>query len=243
MPALIRNITPNKISGLNVWLKPESLSGYTNGANLTSWVDSSGNGYNFVNGAGYPTVVTNFISGSQGISYNVGSFSHTSFTYMQCSTSVAGNFYNNFTVFSVTYQTSPTSQPSVFLDKGGNNYKVNGWYIDTGSLILNNSSAVSVAVSSPQYTYNFINNWKVQSWIVQTNGSIQGWMNGVANNTSSSAFTATSNISDLSLGAYSPTQANVNFGGYIAEIIIYNTALTTIQRQDIENYLRFKFQI
>jgi len=239
-----RIVQPNTFSGLTLWLKAESLSGYTNGSSVTSWTDSSGNGYNATQGAVAPTCATNFIAGGNGLNYNAVFFNIATGPTLSCVAS-GFTFYNNFTVFVVAYQTSTTANSAVILDKGQSNYNVSGWYVDANVLGLqkgggsNGAIAGNIQFDGTGLNYNYLNHWKALSFIIQSSGAITGWINGVSG-APVPGIMATANSNNLIIGTYGV--ANTSFGGYLAEIIIYKTALTTNQRQDVENYLRLKFK-
>lgn len=62
---------PSDISGLQIWLKPESLSG-ADGDAIATWTDSSGNGYNATNAAaaGQPKLTNNVLGTYEGAYFN-----------------------------------------------------------------------------------------------------------------------------------------------------------------------------
>jgi len=254
MPVLIKNITPDKVAigNLLLWLKPESLSSYSSGASITSWNDSSGNGYNATSYSTNPnpTYTTNVLTGGQGVSYGAATFTGTGSpaTSTTLGINITGGVPNtNFTLFVVRYCTGSTGGFCTGIYKLGlsNGYD---WLIDFvygPARIVQQGTSVQ-STFCPTLTLpgtQSYNKWLADSFVVQSSNSATAWSKGVPSTAGAVLTSYGHTNTSLLLGVYDSASGFNNYSGYLMEIIIYNTALTTTQRQDIENYLRLKFQI
>jgi hypothetical protein len=221
----ISPFVPTQVPGLQMWLDGADplATGVapTAGATVTTWVDKSGQSYSGT-GVNNPT----FVSGG-GISFN-GTNQYYTTTYTAAPTQETG-----FVIFSST-------NPSALTNKGmiGNNAAngSRGIMIFGSSVFLQlqgignvMSGAANIAANTSYvHDYTYISGGTSASFL---NGSLYG-----SNSTSSATYGSGLTY----IGYYT---GPVYFSGTIQEILIFNTILTTNQRQAIEGYLAWKWSL
>ena len=214
---------PSVAGAVSMWLDGTDPAGTgtppSNGATVSTWVDKSGSGKNLT-AVGTPTYVT----ASSSIYLNGGSYlQNTNFNF------------TNYTLFIVSVQASDqgplytnnttTGGYSGFFPRfsNGNYYLVqsdSGW-LSAGSPFSNGTTYLY----SIQYdSLNNINVWST--------GSISPVITGTAGTITRNKFL---------LGNRNSSGYVDNMTGNIFEVIQYNTTLSTLQRQQIEGYLAWKW--
>jgi len=202
---------------------------FSSGSNISTWSDKSGNGYNATQ---YWTTPTVYNSANKYVQFT------NSTSGMICSVPT-GVFPTSLSVFIVyqktgannTYETlvnrvnDSTSNPSpwelrndtVVLGDGSTNFtvKTSTWNINSGT----STTLLNFTLSASQF-YEYINGSPTYS---VTSAFLYG-------DTGSTKITLGTRISK-----------DTQFTGNIYEVIIYNTALITTQRQSIEGYLAWKW--
>jgi hypothetical protein len=115
-----------------------------------------------------------------------------------------------------------------------------------GYAVLNSGDGVTNAWNNnnPIISPNVIalNNWTMTAGVV-SNTTIQPYTNGSVSTLQSGTLTAGS-LTGLNIGGGYGTLTNASaqgWNGYIGEIIMYNGALNTTQRQSVERYLSLKW--
>uniref|UniRef100_A0A6C0L8H1 Fibronectin type-III domain-containing protein n=1 Tax=viral metagenome TaxID=1070528 RepID=A0A6C0L8H1_9ZZZZ len=225
VPSALYN--PLAIPGCILWLDAaDTASIVLSGSNVTQWNDKSNGGYNFTQAttASQPTYSA-MSNGKNGI--NLGT-----------SKSMANSsipFTTNYTIFAIGYTASNGygrllnggSDGLLFFGAGNGvtqfaTFTGNGGWTDTNT----NSPATSVANLC---LMELTNNNTSTGLIPYVNGTALTGKNGT-----------TITFTGLTLGQYSGGQY---WNGYVAEILIYNSVLTTIQRQQVEGYLASKWAI
>ena len=213
--------TPLLISGCILWLDaqdPYALSVQpANGTSLTSWKDKSPSGFTFTSaGSAYNTTIMN---GLPGISVAVNPFRYN-----------PGSPQNNWQeVFVVAVY---SGGGSTFIDTTANRPALITGYSDMTVIIYGGGGE---------------SNWQSAGTYSMSNF----WQNGV---NSTSAFPGILSPSVLRTAYSSPISAvgmNIGtdrnnggrFNGHVAEVIAYNTALTSNQREQVEGYLAWKWGI
>ena len=219
---------PTSIAGCALWLDGEDPAGTgtppSNGATVTTWVDKSGNSANGTS-IGTPT----YSSSSKAISFNGSSaFSLPNGTISPGS--------SNFTIFGVCYPTSFANYPYLY-GAGGSSAGTatgllfypscqieNGFYTDfmgiapSGTVAINNLYLISTAYNGTRTLY--INGTSVVSGTPSSTKNVS-----VINN-----FVGRDQINN-----------NEFFYGRINEFIVFNTFITSTQRQSVESYLAAKW--
>ncbi len=215
---------PDSTSGLQVWLKADSITGLSDDEAVTTWTDSSSVSNNVTQSTAdkKPLYKTNIIN-----SQPVVRFDGTNDTLTGAFSSSVSTPYTLFAV--ATFRSSYTSQEAI-LDGGGD---LNGYLfrsVNNSSAYFNNSNQIgSVAATT--------NNWNIYSVLVNGASSALRANNGTAA-TGTLAGTALLGLRLAERGG------GVEFGDVdIAEVMVYNSALSTSDRQGLEAYLQGKYGI
>ena len=227
---------PNQVSGLALWLDAaDSSSVITSGANVTAWNDKSGNLRNFtLTGATNPTYSTNVKNGLSAVTFN-GTNQN-----MNNNTLVFPN--SAYTVFTVQYLASTTGNTSGYqrLIQGGVDYALVVGTLN-GNVAVFTGNANGGWNDSAQLANPIVNNigvWCLVSFTVSST-VMTTFVNGSANTIKTGTTQA---FTGLTIGG-STNPIYQFWNGYGAEIIIYNSALSTTQRQQIESYLAYKWNL
>jgi Concanavalin A-like lectin/glucanases superfamily/Beta-propeller repeat len=221
------------IPGLALWVDAADVNANgsipSNGSTLSTWYDKSGNGRNLTAGSGTTT-------------YNQQSVRLSS-SYMYVTSAVN---LTNCSFFIVV--ASPTSINNQAILTGRPNTNTSpasldgfGLYIDYNNglrLYGYSTSSQFIQFSNAGSTTAFM-----QSAVFTSTGSISSWMNGT-NLTTTATSARTSTAQGFAIGAEwnGTAYTNVVSSAYIYEIIVYNTALTSVQRQTVEGYLAWKWK-
>ena len=215
----------------SLWLDASDASTIAlSGSNVTQWNDKSGNGYNATIGAGTITYASNsmVLTGTQVFFTTAPTLTTQSgFAVVSCT---AGN-PSGMDIISVkttstggntgaVIQQIVTATPNNYqqlTSYGGTILAAGTTSVPTGTKILNN------------YTFN------------STSASI--YLNGTQTASVTGSFTINAS-GTISIGDFWANAINAEaFKGNIYEIIVYNTVLTTQQRQQVEGYLSNKWRI
>jgi hypothetical protein len=224
---------PLTIAGCRLWMDgADPLSGtlLSNGATVSTWYDKSGNSNNAaatVSGATFTAASQN---GNGYITFPTGKY-FTTTNFVLSSNNTPTIFlvcqqtgYSGSGNSEIIYCTVGTPYPFYTLDILGNlgnkilNVNMYSNAGQSGSISIATPTLVSIVGSgSPSYNVTL-------------------WGNGTSNVT----FTGSStNPTSVSMGLYIGAQSG--FIGNIYEIIIFDTAFTTAQRQQTEGYLAWKW--
>jgi len=220
--------SPASLSGLSLWLKADA--GVTlSGSNVTSWADQSGNGNNAtpLEGLDSPTYQANSINSKPSIYFD--------FSFLQIPTNSIGNSGNISIFIALDY-----TGGEVILNKGdGASYAGSEWEISTA----NGFGYVDISAEQWKYsTYTQGTGLQLLGGIA-TAGVFQVAINGTNVGTPPDAPSQLNPISqNIGIGGCGQgTLVNANMN--VAEIIIYNRAVTSTERQQVESYLNTKYAI
>jgi len=218
--------TPLAVPGCVLWLDAADTSSMVmNGSTVSQWNDKSGRGYNMTQ----PT------AGNQP-TRAVGANGNTILTFTQSSSTVLSNTSfpaligsGKATYFLVEYNmTAPTGNPGPFGYSSGPNFALIMQYNPgfTGGLQPFQSGVSSFTSATPRLDYLYKAN-DGTNMIGYINGNLQ-------------------TVSDTSSGTYSGTfyvgfATNGYISGNICDLVVYTTALSTLQRQQVEGYLAQKW--
>lgn len=221
--------TPRNIPFCSLWLDAADISTLTlSGSSVTTWADKSGNGRTGTR-AGTVTYTQNAINNLGAVT-----FSGVSGSYIRGSLTNTGN---TCTAFAVGTMASTATGNSRILSLGAvgavdwNNAAYAAAICRSGTLLgfynfrANNGTSV---LSFSAFNVPFLTGCVFDG----TNKSIA--MNGTL---SSNASTGNFNISSYTVGSSFLEEGSLNYGGYVGELIVYNAALTVVQRQQVEGYL------
>ena len=230
--------SPTSIGGLALWLDAADASTLTlSGSNITSWNDKSGNGNN-ATATGTPTYNTAGLNSRPATAFN-GS------CYFQGNVSITGQTLTCFAVGS-------------FVNSGGGDQRFVS-LAATGqadwnsasrvAAIFNQGSTTTIAsyrnqpATFPRHSHSYGTPFIACSVYDGTNGYI--YVNGLPGNVQASyASAGTFAISKYCIGEQvSVTGEIIRNGGFVSEVLTYTTALTTVQRQQVEGYLSKKWGV
>ena len=225
--------TPTTVSGIQLWLDAnDNTTLQLSSTTVNQWNDKSGKGYNATQ-YGLTTAVT----------YSANGFNKLpaiSFTSGQglIANSPSGTFSTSITLFAV-FSTTGSSTYTTVINKTNNNlaapFDPYNQYVYYG----NGSSSASTTGYNLN-TLNTLNLFSISYNVPSANNiTIQEYLNG----TSQLNFSGTGVYGDTVNNIYIGLRADrvTTFVGVMSEIIVYNTNLTTTQRQNIEGYLAQKW--
>ena len=238
------SFNPASLPGCQLWFDAADRTSMTfSGSTVTQWNDKSGNGRNATNG-GYvaPTYsATGFNGGYPGLLFN-GSSSMLN-TPALLPTPVLSSNGTDTTIFVVfNYTGRPVSGGFGLYGLGSqaNAYVVRtpwnaggdagGAIIDTTSATLTSRIVAQFGSANPAQLYSIFRSGA--SHYFYQFGSL------TASNLSSSGTVGTTSQTFGIGGGIADT---IFFNSYISELIIYNVAITTDQRQQVEGYLAWKW--
>jgi hypothetical protein len=240
----ITSKSPIPKSGLSLWLKADA--GVTlSGSNVTAWADQSGNGNNasVENSGEEPTFVSSFSNSKPAIQFD----GETQLLLVADSSSLD---FLNTSIFIVLKRTGDGTGNEVTFMKNGSSLDANAVYWNCARLGGGNSSfTVNVEGSRPDLDTNtdltFGNPTILELTYNGTNSFIytNGTQTATYGYTSGNIETTTG---PLQIGGYNQSFNNPNgelFNGQIAEVIMYNRAVTGTERQQVEAYLGNKYAI
>jgi hypothetical protein len=241
---------PTDLAGLAIWLKADSLN-LLDGSGVSVWTDSGPSGYTvpFTVALGNrPTYKSNIInrlpvvrfdsSNNQALfcSGNIGTANLTSFTVLNSSQKskaalIANSAKGSFATVA-NYETyvgdTPGSGWSFSAQKNPN----------TGQIFVTNNAAAM-----------YLGDWVIRTDVADDVGGnyTQRRNSSTIYSTTFAAGNIAANIAagnSFSVGATRYNGAPSNFySGDIAEVILYNRALSTSEQVQVENYLKFKYFI
>jgi hypothetical protein len=228
--------SPTDLSGLYLWLKADA--GITlSGSDVTAWADQSGNGNNASSEEGTrPTFVSNTLNSKPVLRFDGAG------QKMALTSSIGGTEYSIF----IVCKNNDNGTGSMFFWTTQEDY---GKYIGVIPAVNFNADARNkfvltqsdsggggegsvLAWSSASANNNFFIGTAMQ------NGGGKAYLNGSGGVDSLGTFDA-SNTFDL-IGGYG---FGYELDGDVAEIISYNRAVTTTERQRVEAYLNTKYAI
>lgn len=218
---------PASITGCQLWLDAADASTVTGTSAVTQWRDKSGNGRNLGVGSGTTSYSSSAI--------NLNS------SYMLVNSPVN---LTNVTVFIVSKSTGVTNQ-ILFSAKPNTDYVYNsvdgfGFYNDppTGRIRFYGQG------NDPMQSIFFTDTSITKLYTFQSTGTtVSGWLNGTSQSGGTLTTTRTSTAQGFAIGGEwgGSSYQNIIVTASIYEILVYNTALTTTQRQQVESYLAWKW--
>jgi hypothetical protein len=237
---IIQAFLPSSLGGLALWLKADA--GVTlAGSNVTAWADQSGSGNNAVTNIGEePTFVSSLLNGNPAIEFNGQG------QIMQIADANSLDFLNMSSFIVLKYLGQGTANNIVYIKNA-----------DAGStqgeamygLVATNGDDVSFSQN--------VDGWSDYRTSINIKDSIPRILsmtydgtnqNVYSNGNFSNTFNIGGNIATstglLQIGGYNKSFDFAEyFYGQIAEIIMYNRAVTSTERQQVESYLNQKYQI
>jgi hypothetical protein len=229
---------PTAVSGLILWVDANDPNNNgtkpTNGSTITTWYDKSGKGYN----ATANTAIT-YNTNGLGTGYPA-----LTFTRSQWLTGNITNSNNTMTIFAVCSMSSSASGSARIIGFS-NGAGVNDYNNSSFMAFLRQSNTgvgpyrggAFTVQNPPSYSTPYL----FECWYDGTNeyATVQ-----IGNTTSTTSTSSTGNFAITYYTiANNPYTADGNgpFYGFISEILIYNTSLSTTERQKVEGYLSWKW--
>lgn len=223
-----------------VWLKADSLSGLANGAAISIWTDSTGNGFNATqtNTSRKPSYLANAINGMPAVH-----FTGSSSNYLALTRPVQDDFTILF-VYRASQGLGGTGT-QFYQGAGLVNAEVPGSVNDFG-MSLNSAGKILAGTGNPDVSIastgsTFTNG---QPHIVafkrtRSTGALELYVDGTAQGTTTGGTQSLTTPSQLVLGAQQTLILYLT--GDIAEVKIYPTALSANDRIAEENVLKCKY--
>lgn len=235
-----RLFNPLDVSGCHLWLDGadirsmfQDISGTNpvtaNGQSVALWMDKSGVFNHATASANQPTTVFNAKNNQAVVSFN-GTTQNLSLSPVLMPTGTLPSTY-----FFVVYPTSTSGQSTIFTL--GSNAGGAAEQIYTGGSTATLAADIRGAGVVSDTTSN-LSNYVLASVVFSSSNA--GWRNGTAFSTTNVAATLNTGTTSAYLGQ---AVSAGYYGGYIAEGIGYNRALSSNERQTIEGYLAWKWGI
>jgi len=238
--SLLTTFSVPGISGCTLWLDAADSSTFTfsSGSNISQWRDKSSSALTGT-AVNSPTLIQSGINGFPSVSFN-GSSQYINFG------NVLNMGTNHIYVFVVCQFSSTASGGVVGKTSARGNPARWALLRESGNMIMIIEGA-SVAINNCTYADSstrarVLTGYWDRSNVFNLENGIQRAVVALADTTS------LSNTDPLYIGAYPNSTgtgplAGLYFGGTIAEIIVYQAALTTTQRQQVETYLASKWGV
>jgi hypothetical protein len=224
---------PTQISGCSLWLDAADPNGNgivpANNTSISTWVDKSGSGRNAVNQATSAILFRNVQNGLPVLRFNGNS--EYSITY--------NSFPNTaYTIFTVQFLSNNNGNYRRLLHGNPNSDA----FLYIGVLGQNIATFTGIGTSwndinANTPNINNLNLWKIVATRVSTS-TLTPFVDGTAQNNKTGTTAA---FSGLTLGCLPFPNKVQHWQGDVAEIQIYSSALTTVQIQQIEGYLAWKW--
>ena len=238
-PATVAPFSPIALGGLALWLDAadEITVQVSSGTSVTGWSDKSGNSRNFAlaSGSGNPTYSTNVKNGLSAVTFNGTN---------QALRNDAFVFPNSaYTIFAVQYLASTTGAANGYqrLIHGGPSADTNALFVgtQTGNVAVFTGNAGdwndTTALANPAVSNLTV--WRIVSLTVSA-GSLATFVDGSANTVKTGTTGA---FTGLDIGSRPGDPRQQSWNGYVSEILVYNSALTTHARRQVEGYLAWKW--
>lgn len=235
--------TPKQISNCIAWFDGSTSNEMASSSNIvSSWSDKSGNGY-VLNSAQLsalpannfsPLYTANAINGLGSLYFDGSNDYMFVNSGMGLANAVA---YTSFVVLSPRYFNA--SQVAIGLQATSGTWEFFAYWAGLDDFRSGfDAGAVLVQTTSRNDNRPFINS------IVRNGTSANAYLNGFQYATNTTvASTVNSGVARLGIGANTYVNGSAPYKGYISEIIIYNRALSTTERSQVQNYLANKWRI
>ena len=233
-------LVPAAANGQVVWFKANAITGVAGGGKLATWLDSSGNGFNATQTLSQqqPTYVTNALNGLPVVHFN-----SANNNYLRLNSVVS----NDFTMIFVFRSTQGIGTSTAFYDGAGLiNGEMPGVQNDFGTCLNANGQIIS-GTGNPDVSINSgsgCNDGRphvVTFKRTMSTGVIGLYVDTILVATATGGKQSLTAPPQLVMGAQ---QTLINFlNGDIAELLIYNSALSDTSRQAVENTLITKYAV
>ena len=226
------SFSPPQLSGLQFWLKADAITGLNDGDPVTTWNDSSGSGRNATGvGAARPIYKTNIINGLPALQFSGAQI--MSLAAIDLSATQGATLFcvsqQNTAALSILYEfsTNINSFTDAFVgycDAAG---------LTTAALKGNVGTCTFASMDS------YLTQWIVTSYVFDkslTTQEARAWTGGISTGAFVN-FNNTNNFGNRTSFIGARSGGTLPLTGYIAEMFLYNRALTTAERTQVEEYL------
>ena len=220
---------PTTAGNCQLWLDAADSTTLTGTSPVTQWRDKSGNARNTTSYAGTPALTTNAINSVQAINFN-GSSSFTG--------SIPGSG-TSYTVFFVgTFNNSTgTYGGFVCFGRSGTPDHVSGI---TNTKLTDSSMYSTIDSTNTAFTSNTLSTPFVYSLVIDGT-FLNNFVNGNQQTPANVAKLASFNFTNYVVANRAGSTSSIFLNGYVGEIIVYLNGLATLQRQQVEGYLAWKW--
>lgn len=214
--------SPSDISGLTLWLVADNIAG-SDGDPVSTWTASAGPNATQGSSANRPTLQVAEINGHNAVQFD-------GVNDYLTGTVLAVNSPN--TLFVVYKHSSIGSDQVIFQNGSGN-----GWGIyDDISNVRQWFSRTITAYSAGSATTS----WENRCHTLDS-GNLNGYINGSSVQSVSGITTPVSPTTSYVLGTLDSGGIGLFFAGFIAEVIVYDHAVTSGERAQLDTYLDNKY--
>jgi hypothetical protein len=222
------------------WFRADAVTGVTNGGALATWTDSSGNGYNATQGTSgqQPSYVTNAMNGLPVVRFNSANSTCLAFSRP---------VQDDFTIICVFQSTQGVNSGTLYYQGAGLvNGEVGGVVNDFGTCLFANGS-VCAGTGNPDVAVTSVGGYNDGQPHVLTftrtrrTGLVSLYLDGALAGTTTGGTQSLTDPAQLVLGAQ---QTLIYYlSGDIAEVQIFNTALSGTNQQSAEARLFQKYHL
>lgn len=221
---------PTKISGCKLWLKADFITGLNDGDALATWPDASGNGNDTTQATlgNKPLYKTNIINSLPSVKFD-GTDDFMS------GTRPAIQPLTKFLVIQPTLNTASQKSYACFCHSGASSFLV----ARLGTNFWGTFLATSVDLSSTVALVSGTN------YLLENTAAINStflYQQGVQKATSATTEQGPGGSTTFGLGK-DLVNANRQYAGYISEVIVYDTVLSSGNRALVENFLIAKYAL
>lgn len=233
------NFLPTLISGCQLWLDAADKTSMTlSGSNVTAWTDKSplATPFTLSNGSGGSTIRTTY-AGLPVVQVSNSCFFNASYSYPLATRSI-------FFVMAETVHSDWRGLLSFANTVGQSDYNTQNGYTITSTNTVGANVQFSQNGGNGGFAFNYNANNGVKDVPFQL-------YEDVTSNTAVTLFVTGSNIYSSNTSVAPLTSTGLTVGGrggipntgalVIAEVLIYNKALSTTERQQVESYLAWKW--
>ena len=238
---LPNNFSPKSIPGCQLWLDSQDTANMVlSGPRVTSWNDKSGNGNTATSlGSANPLLIQNLINGYQAISFpNTGTSPNPTY-FFDGPISLTGASISYFVVCVPSSVSVMAGSPRILalaatgaVDYTSASYLVALYQYNTAFGAYRNGGGATPLAVTANTPYIFS--------AIATSGNVGIYQNGGTVTNITVSGTGNFSISRFRV-ANEMNPASDLFNGNIGEVIVYNSTITTDQRQQVEGYLAWKW--
>ena len=228
---VLRLQAPVPVAGSAMWLN--ASQGFTVSGSTTTWTDQSGNGNNAVNTAATGPTLSGTINGIQAVNFNGSS------QYLAGGLAGSNSATTSLTFF-IVHKDSAFKNVAAYVDTPG-------WTNGSIGIMQSNNAQANQIQYSVQSKGDYLGSTTMTGnvpeldEIVDNNGTVNLYVNGVANGSFSYSAGTTKNLSQFDIGAWLNGTLQRWYSGSIGEILVYDSALNAASRQTVESYLDSKW--